>query len=849
MGVSHPGISVAPATAASSSATSAVTSSAPSLASRAAYEQEILQTAQGDHIPLAAVSLPNLLGQAQVTDGIVGPSYPVAPAPMGIGTWGVTNTTGTPEAYTLQTTSWEGSITLGSYNSFWLDNDGAVSTTGTDNAFGVQLNAVTSNSTVGDASNDSFWTQNVLYFNLYPGEITFLDNVWNFSSPAVSLTSGTIYSGNGTPVYPEFYYDFGPSFPVTLPVTVHLYLNSSTTDDLSNGYGYTTVRFGYDVVNTNSGRTEESGVYDTVEFNSTTPYSQVPVSPFLVDGSQVSPTGYLPYDAEIMIGGPGGGTTTSFYEISGSESLQYWDSARDQYVNTPSAWDVAADTGETSEGIAESYTTPGTVSLGTGPSIVEPFWNATPGGTVGQATFSASISPTNAFVFFTPGTSFNTEFSSWAPTQTASHVSYVLPPGTYTVDALLSDHTPIQTTVTARAGQTVSLHFALSSNSAEGVYTPLVAWDNAQLAAISSSGSGTARSPYVLDNNAPRGGLNAAFGEVNDYLYPVFPGVLLAGTTDHVDISDPSSFGLTYNSVYDAAITSLDLPLTNNLQFELFDTSNVALWGAHEITGWFFFEDYGPSGLLPLANVVVWGGSNDLVGDNSFVSQGSSLLLASLSGVGDTVVWGNTFVNSSQLSPTMYPADGVTNGPPVAIFAFESGDLIYNNAVLTSITAYAPDVNFFNGEPELNLESWNLSMVEPSSYAVSVDGYTLSGAIVGHWEGGNYWADYVPAYGLPYDEYGYIASGGDYFPLPITAYSVTFSASDLAHGVSWSVTLNGVTQTTTSTSLVFYETPGSYGYTDSSSRGSLSPSSGTVNVVNRNVGVGLTFHSGGEPFR
>ena len=35
----------------------------------------------------------------------------------------------------------------------------------------------------------------------------------------------------------------------------------------------------------------------------------------------------------------------------------------------------------------------------------------------------------------------------------------------------------------------------------------------------------------------------------------------------------------------------------------------------------------------------------------------------------------------------------------------------------------------------------------------------------------------------------------------------------LTHGSSWSVTLNGVTQTTSSHSLVFYETPGTYNFT------------------------------------
>ncbi len=184
---------------------------APSLSARSAEEQQILALTQSDHIPRAAVSLPNLLAQEKVSNGVVSPLTPIAPAPMGIGTWGVSNTTGTPVPYTLRSSSWEGTITINSVNSFWMDNDGALSTTGSNNTFGVQLNAVTNNTTVGDSAVDSFWTQNVFYWNLVPGSITFLDNVWNFSSPATSLAQGTIYSGNGTPVYPEFYYDFGPT--------------------------------------------------------------------------------------------------------------------------------------------------------------------------------------------------------------------------------------------------------------------------------------------------------------------------------------------------------------------------------------------------------------------------------------------------------------------------------------------------------------------------------------------------------------------------------------------------------------------------------------------------------------
>ncbi|MGI0071969.1 MAG: thermopsin family protease [Thermoplasmata archaeon] len=821
--------------------------SPPGNASRMALEQRILTTASNDHIPIEAVSLPNLLGQSTVSsNGVVSPRMVQAPAPMGIGAYGVRNNTGTATAFSYRTTSWEGSITLNSVNNFLLDNDGAISTNGSQNTFGVQLNAMTTHSTVGSKSSYTFWTQNVLYFNYpEPGYITFLDNVWNFSSPAVSLTQGTIFSGNGTPVYPEYYYDIGPSLPLIFPLTVHLYLNSSTTDNLSNGYGYTTVRFGYNVVDPTTGSSEASGVYDTVMFNSTKPFADVPRSPFLVDGSRYTPTGYIPYDAEIMIGGPGGGTTTSIYGISGSESLQYWDNAQHAYVAPKSAWNFGSETGETSEGISETYTTPGTVTLSTGPSIPMPLWGGTPGGNLGSATLSGPLSPSNAFVFATPGSVFDANYASWAPTQTASSVHYVVPPGTYTVDAMLSDYAPIQTTVTVANGGHASLSFNLHRDDGTGVYTPLFAWNNGQLAAISSGGTGSAAHPYQIVNNPAPGGLNPVFGEFNDYLFEVFPGVLFAGTTAHVDLNHPASLGLTYQTGYQAELAFYGLPLTNHLQFEVVDASDVTIWGAHDITGWFFYDDYGPSGGLPIANVVVWGGSHDLVGDSTFVSQGSSLLLAGVDPFAPTgnVVWGNTFVNSSQLSPTMYPAVGASNGPPIAIFAFEAGDWIYNNWVGTSITAYAPNENMFFGFYQVNLENWNLPMVEPRGYSVVFNGYDLTGTIVSsHWQGGNYWIDYAPGSSLPYNESGYIAAGGDYLPLPIVAYKVTFTLSERGSSADWEVTLNGVSQSTYSHTLVFYETPGTYTFSATvltQGPATVTPSSGVVLVSHHSVRVPL----------
>ena len=193
----------------------------------------------------------------------------------------------------------------------------------------------------------------------------------------------------------------------------------------------------------------------------------------------------------------------------------------------------------------------------------------------------------------------------------------------------------------------------------------------------------------------------------------------------------------------------------------------------------------------------------------------------------------------------MYPGNGAFNGPPIAIFAFEAGDLIYNNYIATSITAYSPDSNMFFGFPQLNLESWNLPMVEPSHYGQLFNGYWLTGTIVpSQWQGGNYGRTTSRApRRSPMMSTATSSSGGDSFPSPIVAYAVIFTLSH-GFGTVWSVSMNGVTQTTWLPVLVFFESPGSYSYTATLVHGYRidHPSSGTVTVVDHTV-VGPLHHT------
>jgi hypothetical protein len=71
-------------------------------------------------------------------------------------------------------------------------------------------------------------------------------------------------------------------------------------------------------------------------------------------------------------------------------------------------------------------------------------------------------------------------------------------------------------------------------------------------------------------------------------------------------------------------------------------------------------------------------------------------------------------------------------------------------------------------------------------------------------------------------------------------YSVTFTETGLPGGTSWSVTLHGVTESTTGSTITFSEPNGTYAYTVGSVGGcSRSPASGTVTVDGAAVSVSV----------
>ena len=745
--------------------------------------------------------IPNVNFLPGMQDSHVEPLYEQSPAPMGIGDFGLINQNGHIVGTLMKTSSFEGTWSVNNLTAFNLGNDGPYSVT-------VQMNTILAHTTVLGKSSYVYWTQNVIVYSSRTHELTFEDNIWNFSSPTATMTAGTIYNSTGNVIpYSGVHIALGPTVTLTYPFTVNLFLNTTVLD------GMDTVYFNYSIPSLSM-----SGTYDRVMFNSTygmpAGYSARPAY-FEVNGKKLNPEGLL-YDAELMIGGPGGGSTNSIYAINSTMSLKYLSSTPQmplppppsppvppgpgpvgpgmnpplqgptppgpgpggpgtpptppgpstigEYLNVPSAYDFGTDTGETSEGVAVAWNSADQAILSAGPSLLYGMWGVS--STNLMEHFMGTVSPSNAFMFVDTGNNVNVNSAGWSPLTAGGSYNFWLPSGPYTAEYLLSYYNPVTASLVGSPGpvngpsQKMNMqnmpHIYLKRDVFDGIYTPLFAINNAQLANISVSGKGTQTDPYVAEN-AAYPGINPLFGEVNDFLFPVFEGVMIRDTSAHFDMNAMPDFSFQMPQYTDAFLSFFELPTTNYMGYWLYDTSNISLWDSSLITGW--FSPYGAG--FPYANVMLWNSSNDLVGSNTFQTMDSSMLV--FGGTNDTI-WGNTFTNvASTLLNSSAMANVSLYGVPLALSMYSSGDTIYNNNFTTTAPAYSPDYSIYTGESACYLDTWNVP-TQPASVVNYVNGYALSGNIIGGaYQGGNYWYNFYGA--PPYNDEGLIANGGDYEPL------------------------------------------------------------------------------------
>ncbi len=730
--------------------------------------------------------------------GYVTPLYDAAPAPSGVAYYGLSEGAGGAVVPSiLNTTSLLGQVDSTGPGIVAQDLFGS-----SPDSYGIQLNAVQTNVTLFGQSGYSFWTQNVVEYYPSADFMILVDNIWNFSSPTADLSGNPFYSQDGFNEISYYYDEVVIPFPVTYPWDLSLYMNSSIIDG-RDSVTFTANLAGPDGVIFNA-------PYDTVVFNSLNP-DEAPLtvpSNYTADGFSYNPLG-LTNDFELIFGGPGGGSNSDLSAADAILGLSYWNAQAGQYESTPSAYNYGGETGETVTGANVAWgSSPAAAPFGTtkyaimttGPSVIRGLWNAgAPGGAV---QVRLAVTPANAFDIVTALNSSATlaNFVTAQPYAESNLFTpaFYLTPGKYTFTIELSNYDPVTLSVNVESALTISVHLRLDYG--RGIYTPIWAFSNSELAAISYYGTGAPYNPYVLFNNQ-WAALSSVFGLYNDYTFPVYPGVFLSGTTATTYLVHASMFTTQTN---DFQYPGVYLPQTNELQYWFSGVSHVAVVDALNITGWF-----GESAWYPIVwdsfNMVFYDSSHNLIAGNHFATESQALLLfaggtlfgsINLAG-GNNTVWGNTF---TQLSPPTSALALMPYSLGIGIEVAEQDDLIYNNWVATPTTAYMVPLNLYSGNAFLYTDYWNIP-VQPAFLVHHAAGFPLtplSGSIVGGpVQGGNYWWDYgttatspnpyngaVNPYGvLPYDEnattwtvdvYGpsyyyatYIYNGGDYAPLLI----------------------------------------------------------------------------------
>ena len=771
-----------------------------------------------DHIPAQEQLLPSANPGVSVHNGMLTPGSSEQPQPIGIADYGIAAHYGKNVASVSYTPGVEGVLSLNSLDLQYLDSVGP-------DEYTAQLNSVAVDVTLQQSNVYQFWTQNVFYYYQSTHVLHLADAIVNFSSPALTVPVGALIGGNGYLAAGfGYFYPNGPAIYAPEPFTIAFFSNLSVVND------HPAVFFNYSVTSS-AGTT--GGSFDMVEFNSTVASPPRPV--YQINGEAIGDTGYIPNDVELILGGDGGGSTANVLSISGTMNLYIQHNGSATFYPIPAAYDFGSETGETMVGIAE-WASGGpnpTVHLGTGPFLQQPLWGVQGAPPFGAETLTFHVSPANAFLFASLGWTFNQSAAGWGYVPPSGTATIQLPWGFYSFQFLLSGYDPV-----TRNHVWPGTHWVtLPSDPAIGVYTPLWAHGNGELAAISSpGGSGASSNPYVLING-PYELLNPLFGEYNDYMFPVFSGILLSNTSAYVDITDESTFEVPFTLPGELAYAGV-LPLSDELGYWFYGADHVSVVQNHAIGGWFSYAVYGG------ASVVMWNSTHDLFAANDFPV--ASVGIYEFGGT-DNVLWGNVFSTALPSAPN--PGYLLNYGNPVALYLFESGDLVYNNAFATPQTAFTPPYNpyDFSYVPELWTDRWNVA-IQPATDVHTFNGWALSGNILGlNYEGGNVWSNYgtqSSPYGiLPYDNGGGIVVGGDHHPLlPFSLYRVNFHETGLPSGTLWSVTLNGITEWSTTGTISFWDPNGTYAYTVGPVSGyTPHPSLGAVLVSGVNQKVAITW--------
>ncbi|HTT26129.1 MAG TPA: thermopsin, partial [Thermoplasmata archaeon] len=256
--------------------------------------------------------------------------YAAEPAPMGIDDFGVDSS---GNGYRYTTSEFLG---IAEIRTLQVDNP---SLGGDEYMLTIQQN-VCLEFTVG-GTEYQFWIQNVVFLDTSANQTSFENNIWNLSAGGGGMDSNSV-TGNGSVYASEFYLDAadtpGSSITLTYPTPIEFLVVQSVVN------GEPAVAFEY-----RDGAKWET--YDNVVF----PFGRGATGVnFVVDGTQYAPDGLFD-DAELILGGPGGGSSTSATKLNLSLSESFFNGQNFQAIRN--AYNFGSDTAEAIDNVAAAKAT------------------------------------------------------------------------------------------------------------------------------------------------------------------------------------------------------------------------------------------------------------------------------------------------------------------------------------------------------------------------------------------------------------------------------------------------------------------------------------------------------------
>jgi hypothetical protein len=279
-------------------------------------------------------AMPHLNPRTQAVDPTA--FYTGEPAPMGIADFGVDSS---GNGYSYTTNEFLGIVSIDSISVYNAAN------TGYESQLTFQENIVF-DFTVG-GTEYQYWIQDVVFLDTSDNQTSFENNIWNMTSS--TMDSGTV-TGNGSVYGGQFYAETantpGSGATLVYPTAIELLVVESVVNNKPS------VAFEY----------RDGGAWETYD-NVVFPFGLGATNvAFSVDGTQYDPIGLF-NDAELILGGPGGGSEAIAQEMNVTLQLQYYNGHNFQAIRN--AYNFGSDTGETITNVTSTRaSSPDNASLG-----------------------------------------------------------------------------------------------------------------------------------------------------------------------------------------------------------------------------------------------------------------------------------------------------------------------------------------------------------------------------------------------------------------------------------------------------------------------------------------------------